>query len=226
VRGLSKTLFKWFSQKRGDEIIVLAREHFALSKDVIGNLNNMIEASAKGNLDSSEKYFWDLHQKAHEADIVRKELINQISVSEMFPEEKMDVIDLARTINFIADSGVEAGALLSFLNLQKAPEEMMDIIFEMGKMDYVCVETLTECFKNMRSNPKKCVELTHKVESIEEQVDILHTKSRLNISTLDFVGWNQGPLYLLFQLMDSLESISDCCENTSDIIQSIAVKIQ
>lgn len=223
---LSKVLFSWFSQKRGNQIIELARKHFALTKDVIGNLNRMIEASLKGNSEEIEKYFWDLHQEEHEADLIRKELIDKMSVSEMFPEEKMDIIDLTRAIDYIADSGHEAGSLLSVLDLQKVPVELKDIILDMGKTDYACVEALTECFSYMRLNPKKCIELTQKVENIEEEVDMLHAKSRINFGKLKFVDWEPGPLYLLIEFVDSLELVSDWCKNTSDIIKAIAVKIQ
>jgi hypothetical protein len=46
---LSKTLFSWFSAKKSDPVIELAKEHFALTKEVIGNLKSMIEEDIKGN---------------------------------------------------------------------------------------------------------------------------------------------------------------------------------
>lgn len=223
---LSKVLFSWFSKKRGDPAIELAREHFALTKDIIGSLNSMIEADVKGNSEDSEKHFWDLHQKEHEADAVRRDLVEKVTLSELFPEEKMDMIDLAKAIDFIADSGHEAGRILSVIDLHKAPAEMKDIILDMGKTDKACVDALTECFTSMRTKPKDCVEFTKKVESLEEQVDELYAKSRLNFAKLKFVGWDPGPLYMLIQFVDSIELVADWCENTSDIIKAIAVKIQ
>jgi len=222
---LSK-LFSWFSAKRGNAVIELAGEHFALTKEVIGGLNSMIEADVEGNAEDSEKHFWYLHQKEHEADTVRRELIEKVSLSEMFPEEKMDIIDLAKAIDFIADSGHEAGRILSVIELDKAPVEMKKIILEMGKADKACVESLTDCYTAMRNKPKNCVELTQKVENIEEQVDMLYAQSRFNFGKLKFVGWDPGPLYMLAEFMDSLELVADWCENTSDIIKAIAVKIQ
>ncbi len=223
---MSKTLFSWFSAKKSDPVIELAKEHFAMTKEVIGNLKSMIEEDIKGNTEESEKFFWVLHQKEHEADIVRRELIAKVSASEMFPEEKMDIIDLARAIDFIADGGHEAGRLLSVIDLKKAPAEMKEIISDMAKTDYKCIEALTGCFQVMRSSPKKCVDSTREVESLEEKVDSLYAHSRLNFGKLKFAGWDPGPMYLLIEFVDSLEFIADWCENTSDIINAIAVKIQ
>jgi predicted phosphate transport protein (TIGR00153 family) len=190
------------------------------------NLKSMIEEDAKGNQEESDKYFWILHEKEHEADIVRTELIEKVSTSEMFPEEKMDMIDLARAIDFIADSGHEAGRILSIIHLNEAPDEMKKIILDIGNADKACVESLTECFTAMRSKPKNCIELTQKVEAIEEQIDMLYAQSRVNFGKLKFVGWDIGPLHMLAEFVDSLEQVADWCENTSDIIKAIAVKIQ
>jgi predicted phosphate transport protein (TIGR00153 family) len=223
---LSKNLFSWLSPKRGHEVADLAKEHFELAKAVIENLKSMIEEDAKGNQEESDKYFWILHEKEHEADIVRTELIEKVSISEMFPEEKMDMIDLARAIDFIADGGHEAGRLLSILDLSKVPAELMDIITDMANTDYACVEALQGCYQTMRSSPKKCVDATAEVESLEEKGDMLYAKSRVLFGKLKFTGWEPGAVYMLIEFVGSLEFVADWCENTSDIIKAIAVKIQ
>lgn len=224
--GLSKALFSWFSPKRGNEIVELAKKNFALTKDAIRNMKNMIEETDKGNMADADSHFWSLHENISEAYSVRRAMIEKISLSDMFPEEKMDIIDLAKALAFIGDSGNEAGRLLSVLDFQKVPAEMKELILDIAKDDYACMEALSECFQAMRGKPKACVELTGKVEGLEEKVDQLYAKSRQNFAKLNFDGWNPGPLYLLIEFMESLEAVSDWCENTSDIIKAIAVKIQ
>lgn len=224
--ALSKSLFSWFSPKRGNQVAELAKEHFALAKDVIVNLKSMIEEDERGNPEESDKYFWILHEKEHDADIVRTELIEKVSVSEMFPEEKMDMVDLARAIDFIADGGHEAGRLLSIIDLSKVPAELKDIISDMAKTDCACVEALQGCYQTMRNSPKKCVDATAEVESLEEKGDMLYAQSRLLFGKLKFEGWEPGAIYMLIEFVGQLEFVADWCENTSDIIKAIAVKIQ
>lgn len=222
----SNSLFSWFSPKRGDEVIELTRKTFMLTGEVIKSLNNMVQADVRGDRQDSASHYKLLHEKDIEVINIRRDIINLVSKNKMFPEEKMDIIDLIRAVDFIADTGNEAGKLLSVIDLSKAPKELKETALEMAKTDHLCMEALTQCFKSMKGNLKKCIDLTNEVEGHETRVDELYRITREYLGKLEFPGWSAASLYLLIEFLNSLETIADWCENTSDIIKSISVKVE
>ena len=221
---MSKPLFSWFSPKRGDEVFNLTSKTFALTTEVIENLYKMVQADLVSNKQEADTHF----KKLCEADLqvinIRRDAINLISKNQMFPEEKMDIIDLIRAADLIADSGNEAGKLLRVIDLSKAPKELKDTALEMAKSDYLCMESLSTCFKSMKGNMKKCIDLTNEVEKHETRVDELYRDTREYLGKLEFPGWNAASIYLLIEFLNTLEIIADWCENASDIIKSISLK--
>jgi predicted phosphate transport protein (TIGR00153 family) len=226
VELTSKPLFSWFSPKRGDEVFELTAKTFTLTAEIIESLYKMVQADIKGDKLDSASHFATLHEKDIEVINIRRDAINLVSKNKMFPEEKMDIIDLIRAADLIADAGNEAGKLLSVIDLSKVPKELKETALEMAKSDHLCTESLTLCFKSMKKDLKKCIDLTNKVEEYETRVDELYRTTREYLGKLEFPGWSAASIYLLIEFLNTLETIADWCENASDMIKSISVKVE
>jgi predicted phosphate transport protein (TIGR00153 family) len=161
-----------------------------------------------------------------EADELRRQMVDALTKSEMFPEERDDLMELVRAVDWIADWSKEAGRILNVIQLDKASEEMKQAALNMVKADADCVVVLTECLKNMSKNPKEALNLANKVELLEEDTDELYSQARKILADFDFKGWTMGSVILLNEFLDALETIADWCENTADIVRAISVRMR
>ncbi len=221
---MSKKLFGWFAPSRGDDVLEMAEKHLELTKNAVQELYGMVEAATKCEREDCSKHYMNVSKMEMEADEMRRKMVDALTKSEMFPEERDDLMELVRAVDWIADWSKEAGRILNVVPLDKAPQEMRDAALNMVKADADCAAVLEECLKMAYKNPKEAVNLANKVELLEEDTDELYSAARKHLATLDFKGWTMGSLILLNEFLDSLESIADWCENTADIVRAVSVR--
>ncbi len=63
------------------------------------------------------------------------------------------------------------------------------------------------------------------VEALEEKVDALYMEIRSLYPKMDFSKINPGEVFLIVQLFDAVENITDWCENTIDQVRVLAVRM-
>jgi len=222
---LSKTLFGWFAPKRGEEVLIMAEKHLELSKSTVQSLYTMVDAAVKCDITSCNESYTNLSKLEMEADELRRKMVDALTRSEMFPEERGDMMELVRAVDWIADWAKEAGRVLNIIELHKAPEEMKESALNMSRANMDCVAVLADCVKIIPKDPKEAINLANKVELLEEDIDELYSIARKNMATLDFEEWSMGSMILLGEFLESQETIADWCENTADIVRAIAVRI-
>jgi len=222
---LSKKLFGWFAPNRGEDVLEMAEKHLELTRNAVRELYNMVEAAAKCDRDNCSSHYMSLSRMEMEADELRRQMIDALTKSEMFPEERDDLMELVRAVDWIADWSKEAGRILNVIQLDKAPPEMIQAALNMVKTDADCVSVLTECLKVISKDPKEALNLANKVELLEEDIDELYSQARKILADFDFKGWTMGSLILLNEFLDALETVADWCENTADIVRAISVRM-
>ncbi len=221
---MSKKLFGWFAPNRGEDILGMAEKHLELTKNTVRELYSMVDAAAKCDREKCQGHYMSVSRMEMEADELRRGMVDALTKSEMFPEERDDLMELVRAVDWIADWSKEAGRILNAIQLDKAPPEMREAALNMVKADADCVVVLEECLKKAYKDPKEAVNLANKVELLEEDTDELYSQARKHLATLEFKGWTVGSLILLNEFLDSLETIADWCENTADIVRAISVR--
>jgi hypothetical protein len=222
---LSKKLFGWFAPHRGEDILDTAEKHLELTLNAVRELYNMVDAAAKCDRDDCSSHYMNLSRMEMEADELRRQMVDALTKSEMFPEERNDLMELVRAVDWIADWSKEAGRILNAIQLDKAPQEMKQAALNMVKADVDCVSVLTECLKVMSKDPKEALNLANKVELLEEDTDELYSQARSILAGFDFKGWTVGSVILLNEFLDALETVADWCENTADIVRAISVRM-
>jgi predicted phosphate transport protein (TIGR00153 family) len=221
---LSKRLIQWFSPKRADDIYKMVENHIELTRKTAENLQKMAAAADRGDAENRSSSYDNLDKAEKEADQVRAEIGDAVSKSGMFPEERIDIIDILHSSDLIADYSKEAGRILNVIKLDKAPTEMRGLILGMTESNVESVKVLEQCIKLLPKDIKKAVKLAATVEEYEEKVDRLYASARLHLADLDFSGWSTGSLILLTEFLKSLEAASDHCEITYWEIRAIALR--
>jgi len=221
---MARRLFGWFAPKRGENVLVMVEEHLELTQNAVMDLYKMVEASANNLEKDSKDFFESVSQLEMRADDLRRKMVEELTKSEMFPEERQDLMELVRAVDWVADWSKEAGRILVIIPFDKAPDEMKQAALNMCKANVDCVGVLSKCVKALHEDPKAALSLADEVEMLEENIDELYSIARYHLANLEYPGFSVGALILLNEFLDALETIADWCENTADIVRAIAVR--
>jgi predicted phosphate transport protein (TIGR00153 family) len=221
---MSRRLFGWFAPKRGEEVLVMVEKHLELTQNAVISLHSMVEAAAECDQDECKKAFLDVSRFEMEADELRRKMVEELTKGEMFPEERDDLMELVRAVDWIADWSREAGRILNIIPFDKTPDEIKTATLNMVKANVDCVKVLTKAIKALPNNSKEALNLADEVEMLEETVDDLYGETRIYFATLEFPDFSTGSLILLNEFFDAIETIADWSENTADIVRAIAVR--
>jgi len=202
----------------------MVEEHLELTQNAVMDLYKMVEASANNLEKDSKDFFESVSQLEMRADDLRRKMVEELTKSEMFPEERQDLMELVRAVDWVADWSKEAGRILVIIPFDKAPDEMKQAALNMCKANVDCVGVLSKCVKALHEDPKAALSLADEVEMLEENIDELYSIARYHLANLEYPGFSVGALILLNEFLDALETIADWCENTADIVRAIAVR--
>jgi predicted phosphate transport protein (TIGR00153 family) len=222
---MARRLFGWFAPKRGENVLVMVEEHLELTQQAVQDLYKMVEASANRLKKDSKSFFQSVSQLEMKADTLRRMMVEELTKSEMFPEEREDLMELVRAVDWVADWSKEAGRILVIIPFDDAPDEMKQAALNMCKANVDCVGVLGDCVQTLHEkNSAEALNLADKVEILEEELDELYSAARSHLANLEYPGFSVGALILLNEFLDALETIADWCENTADIVRAIAVR--
>jgi len=223
---MARRLFGWIAPKRGEDVLKMVEDHLELTKNAVRSLYELVESASEEKGDTKQLYdrVSDLEM---EADDLRRKMVDVLTKGEMFPEEREDLMELVRAVDWIADWSKEAGRILIIIPFQKAPDEMKKAAQNMCRANLDCVAVLAKCIHELHnSNPKEAINLANEVELLEEELDELYSIARGYLATGEFPDFSTGSLILLNMFLDALETVADWCENTADIVRAVAVRIQ
>lgn len=222
---MARRIFSWFAPKRGERVLEMVEEHLKLTQNAVSDLYRMVEASASCQMVDCKDFFESVTQLEMKADALRREMVEELTRSEMFPEEREDLMELVRAVDWIADWSKEAGRILIIIPFEKAPDEMKEAAQNMCRANVDCVRVLAKCIKALPEAPKEAINLANEVEVLEEELDELYSAARRHLANLEFPGYTTGALILLNMFLDALETVADWCENTADIVRAVAVRV-
>ncbi|MBS7247550.1 MAG: DUF47 family protein [Candidatus Jordarchaeales archaeon] len=213
----------WFRIRREEKSIHLIDEHSRKVFSCVMELVNLVDLVM--NEGSPEEVFIvarRINEMEHEADIMRRNVLDVLSEGKLDPSEREDLVHLTKRLDAIANNANAAARRISILNLNY-------------------VRMLGEPFTKMVSDAKKCVEklmetidalkdghdvsfLIDEVERAEFEVDQDHLALRKALQ-----DWKHGDVppftaITLSNLIDFVEGIADSAEDTADFIRLVSIK--
>ena len=223
---MARRLFGWVAPKRGEKVLDMVEEHLQLTYNAVDSLVRLVEAATGDNEAKCKELFDSLSALEMRADELRREMVDELTKGEMFPEEREDLMELVRAVDWIADWSKEAGRILIIIPFHTAPDEIKKAAQDMCRENLRCVTVLIQCVDQLQKNPKKALDLANEVELMEEDLDELYSIARSHFAVLEFPTFSTGSLILLNMFLDALETVADWCENTADIVRAVAVRVQ
>jgi predicted phosphate transport protein (TIGR00153 family) len=221
--GMSKRIMRWFGDFRNEIVLEMVREHLELTESAVNALFNLV-SSARDSPEEKKALYDKISEFEMRADQLRRDMIVKLTERDVFPNEREDLMELVRAVDWVADWAREAGRILIILPFESAPDEVKQSAMDMSKACTKAVSILSDCIEALSEDRMKAIGLADQVEMFEEDVDDLYSEARRHIATLEFTGFTDGALILLNEFFDALETVADWCENTVDIVRAIAVR--
>ncbi|MBS7611947.1 DUF47 family protein [Candidatus Bathyarchaeota archaeon] len=222
---MSGELLEWLRRRRKVSAIERMEVHLELTVDCVESLYNAIKTSISG-LEDPTKKLKELSHKEMEADYIRRVILNELSASELTPDDKAALMDLVRRIDWIADWAREAGRLMSIIRVGGLSEELKSVILRMAERVNESTHNVKSTISLLLSDVEKSLESADRVERLEEEVDDIYEECRkVFVKMGSCRDATLGETIMVAQFLDALENVADWCENTVDQVRVIAVRV-
>lgn len=204
-------------------VLTMVHDHLELTESAVNALHNMVSCACDSP-EQKKSLYNKISEFEMKADQLRRDMIVKLTERDVFPNEREDLMELVRAVDWVADWSREAGRILVIIPFDKAPDEIKQSARDMSKACTNAVSKLSDCIEALSEDKMKAIEIADQVEMIEEDIDDLYGEARKYIATLEFPMFTDGALILLNEFFDAMETVADWCENTVDIVRAIAVR--
>ena len=203
----------------------LIQAHLSLTTRAVCELGKAMEYKLQNKRELAEAAITRVSRMEEEADSLRRDIAIQLTSGEIPPHERDDLLHLSRDVDWITDWAKESGRILLVAPVERLPEEIAKKGLEMMSVVKETTTAVRMCIDQLSEKPKEAMRLADNVEALEEKVDGLYMEIRSLYPKMDFSKLNPGEVFLIVQLFDAVENITDWCENTIDQVRVLAVRM-
>ncbi|MEM3536473.1 MAG: DUF47 family protein [Candidatus Bathyarchaeia archaeon] len=215
-------LIKWFQKRKETKALETIQRHLALTTGIVEDLEKAIKAAIKMDRKEVEKCVERVANSEKEADALRRKVMDDMSKGELSPIDRVDIMDLVKRVDMVADWSRESSRILGAIPMDKVPNSIKDEFLEMISNIKECAVSLQKCVNKMMTKPEEALQAADAVEREEEKVDDLHEKARVLLGKEEMP--KAGIAILVSQLFEALEMIADACEDACDQVRIIMVR--
>jgi predicted phosphate transport protein (TIGR00153 family) len=204
----------------------LVLEHSRMTTVTVELLGKCIQDAIKDGNEALGKNFHLLEQREHEADVLRRRIIEELARGELPSEDRVNLMRLGRQLDWITDWAHEGSRILVMFDLSKMPKQIQDVLLEMCSTTTEATLHVTDTVeKLMDGNLDASLKAADQVERLEEKVDGLHQKARGILKDIETDGIHVGSIVLLSQFLEAIENTADRCEDACDQARVMAVTL-
>jgi predicted phosphate transport protein (TIGR00153 family) len=215
-------LIKWFERRRETKALATIQRHLALTTGIVDDLERAIVAAIKDDGKEMLRCIERVTSSEKEADSLRRKVMDEVSKGELSPMDRVDLMDLIKRVDMVADWSRESTRILGAIPLENVPNIIKEEFMEMVKSVKECAFSLQKCVNKMMTRPEEALQAADAVEREEEKVDDIHEKARGLLGKEDLP--KAGVAILVSELFEALEMIADSCEDACDQVRVIMVR--
>jgi predicted phosphate transport protein (TIGR00153 family) len=172
--------------------------------------------------------FQRVSQLEHEADIIRRDILHQISMGEMLPQMREDLVNLIKQIDQIANTVNGASRIIINLSqdtLKTLGEPILGKMLEIIHFSVESAKILTTLVKKLPELDQKGVfSYTEQVQLIEHKCDLIYAEICRLLNQVPSVNFNPFVAIEISKFTNLLEEITDVIEDVGDYIEMIKAK--
>ncbi|MCE4627592.1 MAG: DUF47 family protein [Desulfurococcales archaeon] len=216
----------WISRRREAEILERELRHLSHIKKVAENTLRLVEAVRAGDASAVEEAYKQVKEAERSADRVKDEIIEDLAAGLFHPIDREELLRLVLVSDDIAahlNSGARRLLVYVRTGSDKLPDEAIDGMKEIVEIANEAIDKLAEALHSLRRNPQRSVELAREVERLEERADEIRSRTEELLVAWCNTHGRPGTCIVANKALESFETATDKCEDTADVVRSIAV---
>lgn len=175
------------------------------------------------NYDLALKVFLRVNELEHQADIIRRDVLNMLSEAEMKTKVRENLSHLTKRIDDVANAANACARILVYMNFEdfrKIDQEVHEKMVQMSHISLDCVKQLRLMLDSMLNGSSKQInEKSNQVNLLEHKADELHFAiNRILVAGGDKYGINPFSAHEMMKMLTKLENISDAAETVADYL--------
>jgi predicted phosphate transport protein (TIGR00153 family) len=216
----------WLLARQTVKVMGLVLDHSKMTTAAVELLGKCIQDAMNCRGEELQKSFQLLQQKEHEADVLRRSMIEELARGELPSDDRVGLMRLGRQLDWIIDWAHEGGRVLVMFDLSKMPRQIQDILVEMCSATTQGTSHIVKTVQELiDGHLDESLKEADEVERLEETVDSLHQKARGILKDMDTGEVSVGSIILLSQFLEAVENTSDRCEDACDQARVMAVTL-
>jgi predicted phosphate transport protein (TIGR00153 family) len=216
------TVWAWLARRRQMDVIEHCTKHLDAVLQVVRSAQKAVEAYSQGDRALAEQAYHDLFNAERRADEIKRSIFSELVRAVIHPIDREELIRLVIAADDIADYTKSSIRRLLYLDPRQAPKELLSTLNQVAAKLVKAVELAIEAVRALVEDRSRVLELTNRIERIEEEVDEIRTEAEGRIlSRCNEYGITVCILAL--HVLEGLETATDKAEDLGDVIRSIAL---
>jgi predicted phosphate transport protein (TIGR00153 family) len=213
--------WEWLASRREKEVLKLYDQHIDEITKVTNSVNNLLTAFRDGDKSLMENEWRIIFESERKADDIKRRIIRELSEEFVHPIDREELIRLILATDDIATFAKEASRMALLYN-GKPPLDVAQVFLDIITRINESVMLIREAVSYLSIDKKKTLEISDKIERLEEEVDDLRHKG-LSIILARCNETGIPNCLLLKDILEYLENSADKTEDVADELRSIAV---
>lgn len=215
------SLIEYFKKETAKNVLEKAINHAKKTQECVRELNKGVEVLLKNkDPEVAHEIFQTVDQIEGEADNLRREILQDISMGELNPSVRVDLSHLIKRLDDVANCSTGVARRIDTIPMKfwdQSSEETINLIIEMMNKTVDCVELLDKIVIDLLGNREKVKEINSQINMLEHEVDLLNIKVRKSLQETDY-NVNAFTIFTVGNIIDIIEAISDSIEVVGDYI--------
>jgi predicted phosphate transport protein (TIGR00153 family) len=213
--------WEWLASRREREVLKLYDQHIDEITKITNSVNNLLTAFRDGDKSLMENEWRIIFESERKADDIKRRIIRELSEEFVHPIDREELIRLILATDDIATFAKEASRMALLYN-GKPPLDVAQVLLDIITRINESVMLIKEAVSYLSIDKKKTLEISDKIERLEEEVDDLRHKG-LSIILARCNETGIPNCLLLKDILEYLENSADKTEDVADELRSIAV---
>ena len=172
------------------------------------------------DVERSHELFHTVDVLERDADILRREILKDISTGELNPSVRQNLSHLIKRMDDVANCCTGVARRINTIPMkfwEESSKESIETILEMMKTTVECVQFLDKLVIDLLEERKYVKEYSQKINEYEHTIDLLNIRLRKDLQETEYTV-NAFTVFTAGNVFDILEAISDAIEAVADYI--------
>jgi len=221
------SLYEWFKSRNEESAINKTLIHTQkVLECVVEFQKGMSFLIDEKNIELALKVFSRVDELEHQADGIRRNILNMLSKAELTPVIRENLTHLVKRIDDVANAANASARILTYMNYKdffKLDDSVLKNILKMSEVSVQCVKKLNIMVNMLITTEHKEIQkIGEEINILEHKIDELHFLVNKNLVS-KHPDINPFSAIMIHNCINAMEAISDNSEEVADYIIMLTI---